>query len=136
MQPMRRSNLGRRTRRAPSQANYQSNRTREKCRAQREIERFRMSQTRGEPRVAFNTHRAVFHYNVAIDYSVHKSVMFESINVMCLHCKALKYKNEVLGLCCASSKVKLMSLISPPEPFIRWFPEQERFQYFFFLTNI
>ncbi|XP_050064304.1 uncharacterized protein LOC126555410 [Aphis gossypii] len=34
----------------------------------------------------------------------------------CSHCKALKYKNEANGLCCANGKVKLIPLDPPPEP--------------------
>uniref|UniRef100_A0A8D8QFU6 Helitron helicase-like domain-containing protein n=1 Tax=Cacopsylla melanoneura TaxID=428564 RepID=A0A8D8QFU6_9HEMI len=38
------------------------------------------------------------------------------MNVVCPHCKALKYENESPGLCCASGKVKLAPLVRPPEP--------------------
>ncbi|XP_076256063.1 uncharacterized protein LOC143193623 [Rhynchophorus ferrugineus] len=38
------------------------------------------------------------------------------MNLVCSHCKALKYKNEANGLCCANGKVKLIQLDPPPEP--------------------
>lgn len=44
-----------------SQANYQSYRTPEQRRERNEFERFRITQSRKQPRVAFNNNRAVFH---------------------------------------------------------------------------
>ncbi|XP_076258517.1 uncharacterized protein LOC143195346 isoform X2 [Rhynchophorus ferrugineus] len=38
------------------------------------------------------------------------------MNLVCSHCKALKYKNDANGLCCANGKVKLIQLDPPPEP--------------------
>ncbi|XP_050058802.1 uncharacterized protein LOC126550758 [Aphis gossypii] len=96
MPPIRRSNLGRRTRNATNQANYRSN-----------------SQTR-EARASLN--RAAFSYDVSIDYSNYQCVVIGSMNSVCSHCKALKYKNEANGLCCANGKVKLIPLDPPPEP--------------------
>ncbi|XP_050057702.1 uncharacterized protein LOC126550363 [Aphis gossypii] len=96
MPPIRRSNLGKRTRNATNQANYRSN-----------------SQTR-EARASLN--RAAFSYDVSIDYSNYQCVVIGSMNSVCSHCKALKYKNEANGLCCANGKVKLIPLDPPPEP--------------------
>jgi hypothetical protein len=99
MQPIRRTNLSRRTRNSASQRYI------------------RASQTDEERRnVAFNPHRAAFNYNVAIDYSSQKIVAIGPMNVVCPHCKALKFKNEAPGLCCAIDQVKLTPLIPPPEP--------------------
>ncbi|XP_058449412.1 uncharacterized protein LOC131429355 [Malaya genurostris] len=61
-------------------------------------------------------YRAALHYDPANDYSTDSSVAIGPMNVVCIHCKALKFKNETSGLCCASGKVKLIKLNSPPEP--------------------
>ncbi|KAF0755658.1 ATP-dependent DNA helicase [Aphis craccivora] len=34
----------------------------------------------------------------------------------CPHCHALKFKNEPAGMCCASGKVQLPEIKTPPEP--------------------
>lgn len=74
------------------------------------------NRARRQTNVALNTHRAAFRYNVAIDYSADRCVAIGLMSVVCPHCKALKYRNETPGLCCASGKVKLAPLVSPPEP--------------------
>ncbi|CAF4946666.1 unnamed protein product [Pieris macdunnoughi] len=118
---MRRSNLGRRTRNATNQANYRSNRTAQERDDGNERERIRISQTR-EARARHSTNnreslnRAAFSYDVSIDYSNYQCVVIGSMNSVCSHCKALKYKNEANGLCCANGKVKLIPLDPPPEP--------------------
>jgi hypothetical protein len=71
---------------------------------------------RRQGNVSFNSNRAAFHYNSAFDYSEEHSVAIGSMNVVCPHCKALKYLNEAPGLCCASGKIKLTPLRPPPEP--------------------
>ncbi|XP_041448583.1 uncharacterized protein LOC111068967 isoform X2 [Drosophila obscura] len=38
------------------------------------------------------------------------------MNDRCRHCQALKFKGEADGMCCASGKVKLPELGSPPQP--------------------
>lgn len=121
MPPIRRSNLGRRTRNATNQANYRSNRTAQERDDENERERIRISQTR-EARARHSTNnraslnRAAFSYDVSIDYSNYQCVVIGSMNSVCSHCKALKYKNEANGLCCANGKVKLIPLDPPPEP--------------------
>ncbi|XP_076249985.1 uncharacterized protein LOC143189877 [Rhynchophorus ferrugineus] len=45
---------------------------------------------------------AAFSYDVSIDYSNYQCVVIGSMNLVCSHCKALKYKNEANGLCCAN----------------------------------
>ncbi|XP_027843493.2 uncharacterized protein LOC114124439 [Aphis gossypii] len=34
----------------------------------------------------------------------------------CPHCHALKFKNEPVGMCCASGKMQLPKVETPPEP--------------------
>ncbi|XP_076251544.1 uncharacterized protein LOC143190859 [Rhynchophorus ferrugineus] len=41
-------------------------------------------------------------YDVSIDYNNYQCVVIGSMNLVCSHCKALKYKNEANGLCCAN----------------------------------
>ncbi|XP_076265190.1 uncharacterized protein LOC143199329 [Rhynchophorus ferrugineus] len=107
MPPIRRSNLGRRTRNAINQTNYRSNRTAQERDDGNERERIRISQTR-EARARHSTNNraslnpAAFSYDVSIDYSNYQCVVIGSMNLVCSHCKALKYKNEANGLCCAN----------------------------------
>jgi hypothetical protein len=116
MQPIRRTNLSRRTRNAARQRYIRANQTDEQREARNEVERNRWNRNQQRRNVAFNPHRAAFNYNVAIDYSSQQIVAIGPMNVVCPHCKALKFKNEAPGLCCASGQVKLTPLIPPPEP--------------------
>nr|XP_036218826.1 uncharacterized protein LOC118680925 [Bactrocera oleae] len=38
------------------------------------------------------------------------------MTTICRYCNALNFKRETAGLCCASGKVKLDPLLTPPEP--------------------
>ncbi|XP_050064729.1 uncharacterized protein LOC126553629 [Aphis gossypii] len=121
MPPIRRSNLGRRTRNATNQANYRSNQSPQERDDRNERERIRISQTceartRNSTNNRESLNRAAFSYDVSIDYSNYQCVVIGSMNSVCSHCKALKYKNEANGLCCANGKVKLIPLDPPPEP--------------------
>ncbi|KAL4143572.1 hypothetical protein QTP88_005890 [Uroleucon formosanum] len=60
--------------------------------------------------------RAAFSYEVSIDHSNYHYVVIGSMNSVCSYCKALIYKNEANGLCCANGKMKLIPLDPPPEP--------------------
>jgi len=33
-----------------------------------------------------------------------------------VHCNTLKFKNEIVGMCCALGKVQLLEIETPPEP--------------------
>lgn len=112
MPAIRRTNLGRRTRSTASQRNIRANQTDEQREARNALQRNR----RQRRNVVFNPHRAAFSYNVAIDYSSEQIVAIGLMNIVCPHCKALKFKNEAPGLCCASGQVKLTPLVPPPEP--------------------
>ncbi|XP_018792467.1 PREDICTED: uncharacterized protein LOC108971093 [Bactrocera latifrons] len=59
---------------------------------------------------------AALYYNVAIEYSSEQIVTSGLMNIVCSHCNALKFKNKVPGLCCASGQVKLTPLVPSPEP--------------------
>ncbi|XP_053967848.1 uncharacterized protein LOC128869336, partial [Anastrepha ludens] len=58
--------------------------------------------------------RAAFNYDATIDYSMHAYI--GQMNIECIHCKAIKFRNETPGMCCAGGKVKLPVLELPPEP--------------------
>lgn len=57
-----------------------------------------------------------FQYDANYDYSQHPSVVIGTMEKVCAHCQALKFKNETPGMCCANGKVKLPELQAPPEP--------------------
>jgi hypothetical protein len=84
--------------------------TDEQREARNEVERNRWNRNQQRRNVA------AFNYNVAMDYSSQQIVAIGPMNVVCPHCKALKFKNEAPGLCCASAQVKLTPLKPPPEP--------------------
>lgn len=60
--------------------------------------------------------RLAFEYESDIDYSSHSQIVIGAMSKQCQHCHALKYKGESAGFCCASGKVVLPPLNSPPEP--------------------
>jgi len=53
---------------------------------------------------------------VEIDYSSQQIVAIGPMNFVCQYFKAFKFKNEALGLCRASDRVKLTPLVPLPEP--------------------
>ena len=63
-----------------------------------------------------NLNQVTFQYDCTIDYSSHPFVRIGSMEVVCVHCGALKFAGETPGLCSLSGKVKLPLLPSPPEP--------------------
>lgn len=42
------------------------------------------------------------------------------MNNECYYCRALKYKNEPTGLCCANGKIKLPVLRNPVKPLLSY----------------
>ena len=116
MLAIRRTNLSHRIRNAASQRYTRGSQTDEQRLARNEVERNQWNRNQEHRDVAFNPYRAAFNYNVEIDYSSQKIVVIEPINVVCQHCKALKFKNAADGLCCPSGQVKLTPLVPPPEP--------------------
>lgn len=60
--------------------------------------------------------RLAFQYEPDIEYSAHPKVVIGAMDKECPHCHALKFKNESAGLCCASGKVQLPEIETPPEP--------------------
>jgi hypothetical protein len=130
MPPIRRSNIGRRTRNAIICENVRYNQTQEERAEANALRRAHITQVRalqappkirqqGNSRrrstnVALN--RAAFEYDSAIAYKDLCCVDIGSLSIVCQHCNALKYRSETPGLCCAGGKVKLPVLDQPPEP--------------------
>ncbi|PSN31239.1 hypothetical protein C0J52_22899 [Blattella germanica] len=57
-----------------------------------------------------------FQYEPDIEYYAHSKVVIGAMDKECSHCHALKFKNEPPGMCCASGKVQLPEIETPPEP--------------------
>ena len=65
-------------------------------------------------RSIMDLNQAAFKYDFRI---VYKDLCCVDIgSVVCPNCKAMKFKLETPGLCCAGGKVKLPVLTHPPEP--------------------
>ena len=60
--------------------------------------------------------RLAFRYSPVDDYSLSRCVQIGTMSKICPYCKALKFNGETMGMCCASGKVKLPLLATPPEP--------------------
>ncbi|XP_046865507.1 uncharacterized protein LOC124459827 isoform X2 [Drosophila willistoni] len=68
---------------------------------------------------AFTSHsflRLAFQYEPDVEYYAHSKVVIGTLDKECPHCQALKFKNEPIGMCCSSGKVKLPEIKTPPEP--------------------
>ena len=57
-----------------------------------------------------------FEYATDIDYSSHSKIAVSAMDKECKNCHALKFRNGAPGICCASGKVVLPPLTTPPEP--------------------
>lgn len=55
-------------------------------------------------------------YESTIDYKNDSSISLGSLNVICQHCSALKWKDESKGFCCLQGKIKINMISTPPEP--------------------
>lgn len=141
--PRPRANIGRRARHTNHMSVLRSQQTQEERAEDNEQARNRMSLLRQnssqenreiqneEQRAARRASRAAIHntnrisfmrlafnYDPTIDYNVHPNINIGSMDQLCVHCKAFKYKKETPGLCCANGKVKLPELSQPPEPLL------------------
>lgn len=79
-------------------------------------QRVRESNLRRKNNIDENFYCAAFNYDPTTDYSEHSFVKIGSMDQICEHCNALKFKNESPGICCAGGKVKLPVLKPPPQP--------------------
>lgn len=112
MPPTKRTNLGRWTTKYGKSKKYKSKSNWWATRSAK----WTSTESKSHRNVVFNPHRAAFSYNVAIDYSSEQIVAIGLMNIVCPHYKALIFKNELPGLCCASGQVKLTLLVQSPEP--------------------
>lgn len=60
--------------------------------------------------------KAAFYYDVSHDYAGEPLVQISSMNQVCTHCGARKWKGETPGICCGAGKIKLRLFSEPPEP--------------------
>ena len=56
------------------------------------------------------------HYVADYEFSQHPSVDIGKMNIVCRFCRAMKFRHEAPGMCCAGGKVRLPELRDPPEP--------------------
>ena len=80
----------------------------------RECNQQLMQDNRALTRASLN--RLAFEYDPEIEDSSHALIMMGSMDKVCQHCHAFKYKDESAVLCCASRKISLPPLNPPPEP--------------------
>ncbi|XP_014759581.2 uncharacterized protein LOC26515330 [Drosophila ananassae] len=92
---------------------------------QRQSRRFTVNRRRTNNQQRQQVHRAfisdsflrlAFQYEPDIEYYAHSKVVIGAMDKECPHCHALKFKNEPAGMCCASGKVQLPEIETPPEP--------------------
>ncbi|KAE9525146.1 hypothetical protein AGLY_014560, partial [Aphis glycines] len=60
--------------------------------------------------------RLAFQYEPDIEYYAHSKVVIGAMDKECPHCRALKFKNEPVRMCCASGKVQLPEIETPLAP--------------------
>ncbi|GFT64340.1 uncharacterized protein TNCV_403271 [Trichonephila clavipes] len=60
--------------------------------------------------------KAAFEYDETLDYESPKLIKIEAMNKECRFCGALKWNEEVAGLCCSEGKVALPSIDERVEP--------------------
>ena len=102
----RRASIGRRTRHASQQQVYSQN--------LRENARLRQRVSTRRSLTSYN--RLAFQYDPTANYSDDENLDIGPMTTICRYCNALKFKREAAGLCCASGKVKLDPLLTPPQP--------------------
>ncbi|GIY85708.1 ATP-dependent DNA helicase [Caerostris extrusa] len=100
-------------------------RNRQRRLEQRQARRYVVNTRRAIDQQRQQAHRAftsdsflllAFQYEPDVEYYVHYKVDIGTMDKECPHCHALKFKNEPAGLCCASVKVQLPEIETPPEP--------------------
>jgi len=115
MPPMRRTNIGQRTRNARKINEFRRAHNTRASAAQTPPQiRQHVIIRRRSSDVALN--RAAFEYDSAFAHKDLLCVDIGSLYIVCQHCKALKFRLETPGLCCAGGKVKLPVLAQPPKP--------------------
>ncbi|XP_025413056.1 uncharacterized protein LOC112685404 [Sipha flava] len=110
----RRANIGRRTRHASQQQVYSRNLREERKNIIRENDRLRHRVSTRRSLASYN--RLAFQYDPTANYSDDENLDIGRMTTICRYCNAVKFKRETVGLCCASGKVKLDPLLTPPQP--------------------
>ncbi|XP_025406670.1 uncharacterized protein LOC112680704 [Sipha flava] len=110
----RRANIGRRTRHASQQQVYSRNLREERKNIIRENDRLRHRVSTRRSLASYN--RLAFQYDPTANYSDDENLDIGRMTTICRYCNAVKFKRETVGLCCASRKVKLDPLLTPPQP--------------------
>ncbi|CAG5055559.1 unnamed protein product [Parnassius apollo] len=110
----RRANISRRTRHASQQQVYSQNISEERQNIIRENARLRQRVSTRRSLASYN--RLAFQYDPTANYSDDVNLDIGPMTTICRYCNALKFKRETAGLCCASGKVKLDPLLTPPQP--------------------
>ncbi|KAE9524438.1 hypothetical protein AGLY_015159 [Aphis glycines] len=119
MPSMRRTNIGRRTRNARNINEFRRAHNTQARAAQTPPQIRQHVNIRRSSDVALN--RAAFEYDSAVAYKDPLCVDIGSLYIVCQHSKALKFRLETSGLCCAGGKVKLPVLAQPPDPLYSFF---------------
>nr|XP_049700175.1 uncharacterized protein LOC126055355 isoform X2 [Helicoverpa armigera]XP_049700177.1 uncharacterized protein LOC126055356 isoform X2 [Helicoverpa armigera] len=114
MPRQRRASIGRRTRHASQQQVYSRNLSEERQNIIRENDRLRHRVSTRRSLASYN--RLAFQYDPTANYSDDENLDIGRMTTICRYCNALKFKRETAGLCCASGKVKLDPLLTPPQP--------------------
>ncbi|CAG5025158.1 unnamed protein product [Parnassius apollo] len=108
----RRAKIGRRTRHASQQQVYSQNLSEERQNIIRENARLIQRVSTRRSLISYN--RLAFQYDPTANYSDDENLDIGPMTTICRYCNALKFKRETAGLCCASGKVKLDPLLTPP----------------------
>lgn len=113
MPPMRRTRLSRRTSEADRLYNLRDRETTSERTQRVEEQRVRTAGNRIHRNVLKT--KSAFSYCSNIDYLSIPYIQIGAMTKICPKCKAKKWKDEALGLCCADGKVDLRQFEEPPD---------------------
>ncbi|XP_061394301.1 uncharacterized protein LOC133329850 [Musca vetustissima] len=82
------------------------------------IYRRKQDSYRHRRKVPASFERIAFNYTADMDYSRNELIAIGSMNNVCRHCNAYKYKHETQGMCCSNGKIVLPQLLPPPQPLL------------------
>ena len=81
-----------------------------------EVNRSRQAQSRTRSTLT----NAAFHYDKDYDYRLDENILIGQMDILCIHCRALKFRKETTGMCCINGKIHLPLLLEPPEPLLTY----------------
>ena len=114
MPPVRRQNIGRRLRRWTQRQNNRQNEAQSQQNTRPPSNESIRNQNIG--RRSRRSIQQQQQHDPTVEYADNVMVSIGAMSSVCQYCKAFKYVNESIGLCCASGKVRLPLLLPPPEP--------------------